>query len=161
MVVVPQSFTSESPTAAAYGTACNAVTACREEQRKRPLLGDREPLEVLKGEYQDPSTVFGPKINSLVRKYVHFRRTRQDGNCFYRSFLFGTLEELLSTRNSTGTTKLIETVKGWKDKLLATGYQELVFEDALDMFVEFLEQVKNVRTWGLCCGMAAIMWPTR
>jgi ubiquitin thioesterase protein OTUB1 len=119
----------------------------REQQRERPLLGDKEALEILKSEYQDASTVFLPKINSLVKHYIHFRRTRQDGNCFYRSFLFGLLESLLTTRNKKGALKMIERVKGWKDKLIAVGYQELVFEDALDLLVEFLEQVTNVQVW--------------
>jgi hypothetical protein len=43
-----------------------------------------------------------------------------------------------------GAAKLIEIVQAWKLKLIDTGYQELVFEDALDVFVEFLKQVGNL-----------------
>jgi Peptidase C65 Otubain len=49
----------------------------REEQRERPLLGEKESLEVLKSEYQSSGTVFLPKINFLTNQYRHFRRTRQ------------------------------------------------------------------------------------
>jgi hypothetical protein len=58
--------------------------------------------------------------------------------------LFSILESLLAERNQEGAAKLIEIVQGWRQKLIETGYQELVFEDALDLFVDFLKQVSNM-----------------
>jgi ubiquitin thioesterase protein OTUB1 len=117
---------------------------CREQQRERPVLGEKEQLDTLIPEYQHSGTVFVPKINSLIKQYSHFRRTRQDGNCFYRCFLFGLLENILTARNVTGAQKLVARIKWWKAKLVEVGYQELVFEDALDLFVEYLEELQRV-----------------
>jgi hypothetical protein len=148
IVYIPKSDTKAH--GAARPCLLNVLWIFRDEQRKRPLLGDREGLSNLRAEYQDGSQVFIAKINSLVKRYQHFRRTRQDGNCFYRCFLFSILESLLTERNQAGAAKLIEVVQGWKRKLIDTGYQELVFEDALDLFVEFLKQVGNLEVRHSC-----------
>jgi ubiquitin thioesterase protein OTUB1 len=39
------------------------------------------------------------KIESLMDRYSGIRRARGDGNCFYRSFVFGYLESLLISQN--------------------------------------------------------------
>lgn len=39
--------------------------------------------------------MFLDKISSLSGTYKHIRRTRGDGNCFFRSFIFRYLEYLL------------------------------------------------------------------
>lgn len=122
-----------------------AMCACRDEQRARPLLGDKQELSTLRAEYESGSATFVAKINSLTKQYAQFRRTRQDGNCFYRAFLFGLLEALLTSRNAAGAQKLAAVVSGWKEKLIATGYQELVFEDALDLFLDLLKQVSDTQ----------------
>ena len=49
-------------------------------------------MVVLEKEYTDGD--FLRKIVDLGTKYSHLRRTRGDGNCFYRAFGFGYLEQL-------------------------------------------------------------------
>lgn len=39
--------------------------------------------------------MFVAKIDALAKRYHSMRRTRGDGNCFYRSFVFAYLEWLL------------------------------------------------------------------
>ena len=47
-------------------------------------------------EYAEGSTIFLAKIDRLGSLgYSYMRRTRGDGNCFYRAFVFGYLERLL------------------------------------------------------------------
>jgi hypothetical protein len=46
-------------------------------------------------EYAQGSQVFVAKIDALAKRYHSMRRTRGDGNCFYRSFVFAYLEWLL------------------------------------------------------------------
>jgi hypothetical protein len=116
---------------------------CREEQRERPLLGEKENLSMLRSEYTDSSTVFLPKLNSLTKQYRHFRRTRQDGNCFYRSFLFGLLETLIFARDAAVVERVSARVKGWRAKLIDIGFQELIFEDALNVLVELLDKIER------------------
>ena len=126
---------------------CSTTTsfALREAQRQRPLLGEREPLDSLLPEYQDSGTVFAPKIRSLMQQYCGFRRTRQDGNCFYRSFLFGLIEHLLTSKSYAAAKRLVAIVAEWKVKLAAAGFQALVFEDAQDILLEYLKQVYDVK----------------
>ena len=49
-----------------------------------PLIGDREPLASLGAEYAAGSLVFRQKIAKLGAAYGAIRRTRGDGNCFFR-----------------------------------------------------------------------------
>lgn len=46
-------------------------------------------------EYMNGSQVFVQKIRRLQEQYGSMRRTRGDGNCFFRSFIYGYLEWLL------------------------------------------------------------------
>jgi ubiquitin thioesterase protein OTUB1 len=46
-------------------------------------------------EYANGSQVFLDKISSLQGTYSNMRRTRGDGNCFFRSFIYRYLEWLL------------------------------------------------------------------
>ena len=46
-------------------------------------------------EYAVGNPVFAKKIDSLSHSFSSMRRTRGDGNCFYRAFIFSYLEGLL------------------------------------------------------------------
>lgn len=50
---------------------------------------------LLLAEYANGSQVFLDKISSLQSMYGSMRRTRGDGNCFFRSFIYRYLEWLL------------------------------------------------------------------
>ena len=50
-------------------------------------------------EYAGGSAVFSAKIEQLARSYGWMRRTRGDGNCFFRSFIFALLETLVAGNN--------------------------------------------------------------
>jgi hypothetical protein len=52
-------------------------------------------------EYQEGNAVFLLKINGLAASYDAIRRTRGDGNCFFRSFIFGYIENLVKTKDIT------------------------------------------------------------
>lgn len=51
-------------------------------------------------EYEAGSRVFVDKIKSLESTYSSIRRTRGDGNCFFRSFIFAYLENLVKTNDA-------------------------------------------------------------
>ncbi len=63
------------------------------EVAAQPAAGAREPLTVLLAEYRDNPSFHG-KIAQLVAKphYTGVRRSRGDGNCFYRSVAFQWLD---------------------------------------------------------------------
>jgi hypothetical protein len=44
--------------------------------------------------------MFVAKIENLTKSFSHLRRTRGDGNCFYRGFVFSYLEGLLLQNNT-------------------------------------------------------------
>ena len=59
-------------------------------------LGELEPVSALADEYAEGGEVFQAKISQLADTYVSLRRTRGDGNCFFRAFLFSFLHGALS-----------------------------------------------------------------
>lgn len=50
-------------------------------------------------EYEGGSEVFRTKIAGLERAYSGMRRTRGDGNCFFRSFIFAYIEDILQRKD--------------------------------------------------------------
>eukprot|EP01065_Artemidia_motanka_P042278 TRINITY_DN5639_c0_g2_i1.p1 TRINITY_DN5639_c0_g2~~TRINITY_DN5639_c0_g2_i1.p1 ORF type:complete len:491 (+),score=161.36 TRINITY_DN5639_c0_g2_i1:174-1475(+) len=67
----------------------NALLA---EQEKFEKVGDREPLTSLIEEFEKGAVVMATKVRELPSRYKAMRRTRKDGNCFVRAFIFGFLE---------------------------------------------------------------------
>lgn len=53
----------------------------------------------MNAEYAGGSEVFRTKIQGLARSYSSFRRSRGDGNCFFRAFLFAYLENILQRQD--------------------------------------------------------------
>uniref|UniRef100_A0A8D2QMZ3 OTU deubiquitinase, ubiquitin aldehyde binding 1 n=1 Tax=Zosterops lateralis melanops TaxID=1220523 RepID=A0A8D2QMZ3_ZOSLA len=52
-------------------------------------------MDELYKEYAEDDHVYQEKIKDLLQKYSYIRKTRPDGNCFYRAFGFAHLEALL------------------------------------------------------------------
>jgi ubiquitin thioesterase protein OTUB1 len=76
--------------------------AIRAEMSSIPYVGDLESLSTLRAEYAQGSQVFLSKIDRLgALGYSYMRRTRGDGNCCYRGFIFGYLERLLLNNNTS------------------------------------------------------------
>jgi ubiquitin thioesterase protein OTUB1 len=65
------------------------------------------------------------------------RRTRGDGNCFFRAFAFAYLESLLSDKSDLTRFKL--SVEQSKDSLLAMGYPSFTLEDFHDTFIDVVD----------------------
>eukprot|EP00879_Flechtneria_rotunda_P017663 GHRR01018515.1.p1 GENE.GHRR01018515.1~~GHRR01018515.1.p1 ORF type:complete len:217 (+),score=63.12 GHRR01018515.1:1460-2110(+) len=69
------------------------------------------------------------------------RRTRGDGNCFFRSCIYGYLEWLLVHQQEQECQRFIKCLEGWKQKLTEIGYEPIVFEDALDMLLQQVQAI--------------------
>ncbi|KAF8071069.1 OTU1 [Scenedesmus sp. PABB004] len=122
----------------AQSLAQNAnIDQIRESERSKPYIGDVEPLAALKAEYANGSQVFVAKIGGLEPAYAGLRRTRGDGNCFFRSFIYGYLEWLLAHQpaREADAQRFAACLSGWKAKLSAAGYDGIVYEDPLDMLL--------------------------
>ncbi|XP_034827302.1 ubiquitin thioesterase otubain-like [Maniola hyperantus] len=103
-----------------------------------PLVGDLEPLSSLEKEYnEDP--VYLLKIKDLAAKYKSIRRTRPDGNCFFRAFSYAYLEHLLTDK--TEFDKFYEIAKNSKEILVALGFPQFTVEDFYETFMEVVQRV--------------------
>jgi ubiquitin thioesterase protein OTUB1 len=58
------------------------------------LVGEKENLISLESEYSTDD-IYRQKVHDLASKYKSIRRTRPDGNCFFRGFGFAYFERLL------------------------------------------------------------------
>ncbi|XP_049868459.1 ubiquitin thioesterase otubain-like [Pectinophora gossypiella] len=103
-----------------------------------PLVGDLEDLSSLEKEYnEDP--VYLLKVKDLSSKYKCIRRTRPDGNCFFRAFSYAYLEQLLTDKAEYE--KFYEIAKNSKDTLVALGFSQFTVEDFYETFMEVVSRV--------------------
>ncbi|XP_021722988.1 ubiquitin thioesterase otubain-like [Chenopodium quinoa] len=117
-------------------------SAIRAEQAdKIHFLGDKEPLSALAAEYQSGSSILLEKIKILDEKYSAIRRTRGDGNCFFRSFMFSYLEHILETQDKAEVDRVKANVEECRKTLQSLGYADFTFEDFFGLFLEQLENV--------------------
>lgn len=68
----------------------------REIAERNQLIGDRIPLDVLLSEYPEEDHVYRSKIHDLKLIYGTMRKSRPDGNCFFRAFGFSLFNSLLN-----------------------------------------------------------------
>ncbi|XP_023680579.1 ubiquitin thioesterase OTUB1-like [Paramormyrops kingsleyae] len=106
-----------------------------------PLVSERQPLSVLEQEYTLDDTVYQQKIQDLHRKYSYIRKTRPDGNCFYRAFGFSHLESLLDDAKELQRFKA--TVADSKRELVGQGFTEFTIEDFHNTLMDLIEQCEK------------------
>jgi len=105
-----------------------------------PLVGDRHEIGRLSLDFaSDP--VYKSKVDKLGARYSHFRRTRPDGNCFFRAVAFRQFELMIN--NEKELDKFVEAVKGSKDEMVALGMPEFTVEDFYDNFMDTLGRLKG------------------
>ncbi|KAJ8366742.1 hypothetical protein AAFF_G00342740 [Aldrovandia affinis] len=102
-----------------------------------PLVSERQDLSVLKREYAQDDTVYQQKIKDLHKKYSYIRKTRPDGNCFYRAFGFSHLESMLE--DSKELLRLKAVAAKSKGDLVSQGFTEFTIEDFHNTFMELIE----------------------
>jgi ubiquitin thioesterase protein OTUB1 len=108
------------------------------EQQKQ--VGDLESLTVLLEEYRD-NAAFHPKISSIIEKYSGIRRSRGDGSCFYRSFIFGYLDTIKNSKERMD--KMVQHADGVKAQLLELNYPEFTVSDFHENYVDVLKDVSG------------------
>ncbi|KAG2265724.1 hypothetical protein Bca52824_072803 [Brassica carinata] len=127
------------------------VQSFQEEAAKFPYVGDKEPLSSLAAEYQAGSPILLEKIKILDNQYIAIRRTRGDGNCFFRSFMFSYLEHILESRDGAEVDRIkvnlfleqLDDILPGSDESIS--YEELVYRsrdqsvsDYIVMFFRFV-----------------------
>jgi len=106
-----------------------------------PLISEKEDIEHLRKDFEDADPVYQAKLADLFGRYSHIRRTRGDGNCFFRSYGFAILEACLNDVELLE--KLSLQAKETKDKLINLGYSAYTVEDFLETFLEILDVVRK------------------
>ncbi|XP_075693350.1 ubiquitin thioesterase OTUB1 isoform X3 [Rhinoderma darwinii] len=106
-----------------------------------PLLSDRLDLSVLYQEYASDDLVYQDKIKDLHRRYTFIRRTRPDGNCFYRAFGYSYLEALLDGGSELERFKDVAVHS--KEDLIRQGFTEFTIEDFHNTFMDLIALVEK------------------
>lgn len=119
--------------------------------KEQPLTSELCPMASLRDLYDKDATStkhFLDGCDYLTHHYTHFRFIRGDGNCYYRAFLYGLVEELLALppKDPHGL-RILEWIKttSWQ-QVIAAGYSEFAIEAFYDELVELLQDVVVDRT---------------
>lgn len=107
----------------------NYENRIREEQvNVHPLISPRLPISILREEYLHSSNAnFLRKMDELVRDFGSLRRTRGDGNCFFRAFSYGLIEQVHQIRDSSSWISHLKQRLG--SQLQEAGFDSLAYED--------------------------------
>ncbi|CAF3431418.1 unnamed protein product [Rotaria sp. Silwood1] len=103
----------------------------------QPLISAKIETSELKNEYLSEDKIYQDK--ELMKKYKYLRRTRGDGNCFYRAFGFGYLEKNLNNKNELE--RFRQLTRDLKNKLVQLGYLDFTVEDVNDVVLEVIDNV--------------------
>ncbi|KAF8306151.1 cysteine proteinase [Clavulina sp. PMI_390] len=119
--------------------------------QKQPLIAATVPLTVLKSEYASPivrakidwlSTPSNAKNTNKSQGWTGLRRTRGDGDCFYRSVAFSYVERILEARDQElAAASSLSTLEGWLMNLESVGFERGAFEDFYDALREIITNV--------------------
>lgn len=115
----------------------------REIAERIPYVSAKVPIHELKNDYQEDDEVYQNKLRNLERDYTDLRRTRPDGNCFFRAFGYAYFESLLFDQNQDELDRFIKLTKNSKDELIELGLPSVTIEDFFDVFLEVLTNIKD------------------
>lgn len=93
------------------------------------MVGDLEPVTSLNKEYASDE-VYLAKVKDLGSKYKYIRRTRPDGNCFFRAFTYANIERLLENREQFDA--FYKLAEDSKKTLVELGFPQFTVEDFYD-----------------------------
>ncbi|KAI0334138.1 cysteine proteinase [Cubamyces sp. BRFM 1775] len=116
----------------------------------RPLISPLESMTILRAEYENGTQEFVEQIDWLMnRGWIGLRRTRGDGDCFYRSLAFAYIEQILNaTEPALAVISAVSVLESTQPLLEQAGYQSLVFEDFYESFVELINAIITPRADG-------------
>ncbi|KAI0830110.1 cysteine proteinase [Trametes gibbosa] len=113
----------------------------------RPLISELLPMASLRAEYENGSQIFVKQIDWLMNQgWAGIRRTRGDGDCFYRSLAFAYIERIMHAEEpALAVISAISVLETTPPLLEQVGFQKLVFEDFYDDFVGLIKSVIEPR----------------
>jgi len=101
------------------------------------------PISELRAEYEHGSPSFVQQIDWLEGKGYHsIRRTKGDGDCFYRSTAFAFIERLINVPSpDVAVLHTLEILESTLVMLKNVGFQSLVYEDFYEAFAALIRNV--------------------
>lgn len=112
----------------------------KEMKESTPLVSEMLPLSVLTDEFKsDP--VYCQKVEDLSTKHRSIRKTRGDGNCFFRAFGFAYFETLLTDKVELH--RFMGIAQKSKDELISLGFPAFTLEDFHDTFMEAVQSIQD------------------
>ncbi|GLB44629.1 putative cysteine proteinase [Lyophyllum shimeji] len=109
----------------------------------RPLIDEIAPISELRAEYENGSPSFVQQISWLEGQGFHsIRRTRGDGDCFYRSTAFAFVERLIHAPNPDSSVQhALSTLEATLPMLKEVGFEKLVYDDFYEALVSLVQNV--------------------
>lgn len=100
-----------------------------------PLIAELKPLSTLRAEYEGGSESFLKQIDFLqAQGYEGIRRSRGDGDCFYRSLVFAYIERIFGQEDRKKAVEAsISTLEAFLPKLREVGFEEMVIDDSYEI----------------------------
>lgn len=83
------------------------------------------------------------RMQDLQRSYQSMRKTRPDGNCFFRAFGFSLFHALVVNQDLSEVDRLIQVASTVQEDLINLGYVPSVIDDLLEPFVCVLHEIKD------------------
>merc|ERR550539_2253506 len=112
---------------------------------EQPLVSSVFELNDILNEYLEDDSVYRNKIKELASRFKSIRKTRGDGNCFFRAFGFSIFEQLIA--DESGIEKLKKKCQECTEALTKElGYNLFTVDDFKDVFVDEIEKLKNKET---------------
>ncbi|KII84082.1 hypothetical protein PLICRDRAFT_118324 [Plicaturopsis crispa FD-325 SS-3] len=109
----------------------------------RELIDTIASMDVLRAEYENGSASFVAQIDFLVASgYTGIRRTRGDGDCYYRSLAFAYVERLLQESHpAESAARALSNLNAKLPMLDAAGFQKMVYEDFYEYLTSIIQQI--------------------
>ncbi|XP_007447397.1 PREDICTED: ubiquitin thioesterase OTUB2 [Lipotes vexillifer] len=130
----------ESPTAAFEN--CHSFTpfSVFQSEASFNLISEKcDTLSILRDHPEN--RIYQRKIQELSKRFTAIRKTKGDGNCFYRALGYSYLESLLG--KSREILKFKERVLQTPNDLLAAGFEEHKFQNFFNAFYSVVELVEK------------------
>ncbi|UXI16506.1 histone deacetylase [Sarcoptes scabiei] len=106
-----------------------------------PLVADLMSISKLHEEYAEEDQVYQKKVKDLEEQYSHLRKTRPDGNCFYRAFIFAYFESLFG--DQTELDRFIEICHQTRKDITSLGFPDFTVDEFYDYFQEIISMIQN------------------
>lgn len=118
----------------------------RDEQvNVNPLISPLLPISILRDDYvTSDNPNFLSKLKDLEAHFVQLRKTRGDGNCFFRALAFSLVETIISHFHGTDRAELIASLRLEMSSLLETaGFEPMAYEDFFEELFTTLQEASS------------------